>query len=93
MEVPAEPKPIDPVAEDVKAEPPAPDLPAPGDYGASDLRAKRLGLWAIDLRKWGRGLVDAIDAREAADAKIVARQKEERAAALSRLADLRNGEE
>jgi len=73
IEVPSEPKPIDPVGDDIKAEPPMPDVPAAGGYGASDVRAKAFGLWAIELRKWGRGLVR----RAAALARLSALQSAE----------------
>jgi len=92
IEVPSEPKPIDPVGDDIKAEPPMPDVPAAGGYGASDVRAKAFGLWAIELRKWGRGLVSAIETREEAQGIIITRQKEERAAALARLSALQSAE-
>ena len=69
-----------------------PDIPPASDYGASDARAKALGLWAIELRKWGQGLVIAIEAREKAQAKLISRQKQERAAALERLSRLQNSE-
>lgn len=93
IEIPSAPRPIDPVDDDIKAEPPIPNIPPAGDYGASDARAKAFGLWAIELRKWGRGLVSAIEAREKAQAIIVSRQNEERAAALARLSELQKEEE
>lgn len=83
--IPSERLAIDPVTSDIKAEPPAPIVPAAGAYGASDVRARQFGLWAVDLRAWGRGLIAAIEQREAADAVLVARSIEERQAALGRL--------
>lgn len=93
VEVPSEPKPIDPIGDDIKAEPQIPQIPSAGNYGASDARAKALGLWAIELRNWGRGLVRAIETREKAQATIITRQKAERAAALARLSMLQKDEE
>lgn len=92
IEVPAEAKPVDEVPDKIKAEPIRPGLPTGRDYHSIDIRAQRLGVYAVALRKWGRSLVTAIDAREEGDAAIVARQNEERAAALARLAVLREAE-
>jgi len=92
IEVPAEPKPVDPVDGAVKAEPVAPKLPAAGVYGASDIRAKKLGLYAVSLRKWGRGLIEAIEIREIAAAAIIERQQAERAAAIANIDSLNAGE-
>ncbi|MCF6221642.1 MAG: hypothetical protein L3J65_11065 [Robiginitomaculum sp.] len=88
IEVAAAPKPVDPVDEKIKAEPKAPTLPKPGEYGASDIRAQKLGLYAVSLRKWGRGLVTAITAREKADAALRVRQQLERDAVLAKIEQL-----
>lgn len=94
IDVPAAPRLIDPVADKVKAEPlPPTNIPPAGSYGASDIRAAKYGLYAVQLRKWGRGLITAIEEREAAAAAIHTRQQAERAAALARLKDLQEAEE
>lgn len=93
VEVPAQPKLIDPIKAEIKAEPAAPVLPAPGGYGASNLRAELLGLYALALRKWGRGLITASDIRDAAALAVFERQQTERAAALARLDELQAGED
>jgi len=93
IEIPSELKPIDPVSDKTKREPEEPVIPEGGTYGASDARAKAFGLWAIELRKWGRGLVTAIEKREKAQEIIITRQREERAAALARLLNLQAEEE
>ena len=93
VEVPAKPKKIDPVKEEVKAEPSAPaNIPPAGTYGASDIRAQKFGTYAVALRKWGRGLIAAIEAREAAAGILYQRQSDDRAAALSRLNELKQSE-
>ena len=90
IEVPAETKPIDPVPEETKAEPIMPVLPAPGLFGASDIRAQKLGLYAVELKAWGRSLVKAIDKREAAEAALSAQLAETRARALARIQTLQS---
>ncbi len=92
VEVVAAPKPIDPIAEDIKAEPNPPNLPSAGTYGTSDIRAQKLGLYALALRKWGRDLVTAIESREQAQAKMRERQQAERDAALAKIAQLNKEE-
>ena len=93
VEVPAVPQKIEDVKDKIKTEPPLPsDIPPPGSYGASDIRAKKFGLYAAALRKWGRGLVTAIGAREAAAAILYERQLSDRTAALGRLESLKKTE-
>lgn len=92
IEVPADPKPVDAVKTETKTEPVQPELPAGRDYTSVDIRAQRLGLYAVALRKWGRGLITAIDARETAADAIIARQTAERKAALARLKTLQDAE-
>ena len=93
IEIPAEAKHLDPVSAEIKAEPAAPIVPNAGTYGASDLRAKVFALYAIELRKWGRGLVSAIEARELGQAELIENQTADRAAALARLSALRETSE
>lgn len=93
LEVPFAPTPLETIKDDIKAEPPIPaNIPTAGTLGASDIRAAKFGLYAVALRKWGRGLVAAIDKREAAAAALAARQTADRRAALARLKALREAE-
>ncbi|WP_121100747.1 hypothetical protein [Litorimonas taeanensis] len=89
VEIPLPAKPIDPVDPEIKRAPPKPALPIASDYHSADERAQRLGLWSIELLKWGQGLVAAIENRETAAAQLIKRQNEERRLALERLAALK----
>ena len=92
VEVPAKPKKIDPVKKEVKAEPTQPDIPPAGTYGASDIRAQKLGLYALALRKWGRGLIASIEAREEAAAILYDRQLADHVAGRARVKALQEQE-
>ena len=93
IEIPAAPKPVDRISEDRKREPSLPEnIPEAGTYGASDIRAEKLGIYALDLRKAFRALVIAVNVRETAQDAIIERQTKEREAALKRFEDLQSGE-
>ena len=93
IEIPSEPKRVPRVSEDRKREPVLPkNIPKAGTYGASDTRAEKFGIYALELRQAFRALVTAIDVRETAQDAIIERQSKEREAALKRFEDLQSGD-